>query len=101
VKAACTCAGTAPGYPQHETGCGQAEPEFVAPIQPAAGDPELLADGSIVAWEISSRTRISFVSDQIFVTGHFPDPPTERLVTAEQVRRFALLLLLLAERIQS
>jgi hypothetical protein len=69
------------------------EPEFVAPIQPAAGDPELLADGSIVAWEISSRTRISFVHDQIFITGHFPDPPTERTVTVEQIRRFANLLL--------
>jgi hypothetical protein len=22
----CTCAGTAPGYPQHEPGCGQPEP---------------------------------------------------------------------------
>jgi hypothetical protein len=69
-------------------------------LQPANGDPELLADGSIVAWEISSRTRISFVHDQIFVTGHFPDPPTERIVTAEQVRRFALLLLAWAERMQ-
>lgn len=23
----CTCAGTAPGYPQHESGCGQPEPD--------------------------------------------------------------------------
>jgi hypothetical protein len=73
------------------------EPET---LQPANGDPELLADGSIVAWEISSRTRISFVSDQIFITGHFPDPPTERTVTAAQVRKFGLLLLAWAAGMQ-
>jgi hypothetical protein len=94
----CTCAGTAPGYPQHESYCGQPEPEDLRPV---AGDPELLADGSIVAWEISSRTRISFVADQVFVTGGpFGTPPTERTVTAAQVRKFGLLLLAWAAGMQ-
>ena len=68
-------------------------PHFIGAVQPVAGDPELLADGSIVGWDISSRTRICFVGDQILVTGNGVDVPTERTVTPEQVRRFALLLL--------
>jgi hypothetical protein len=67
--------------------------EATTELRPAAGDPELLADGSIVGWDISSRTRICFVNDQILVTGQGLDAPTERTVTPEQVRRFALLLL--------
>jgi hypothetical protein len=69
-------------------------------IRPVNGEPELVADGSIVGWDISSRVRINFVSDQIFVTGQGMDAPTERTVTPAQVRRWGLLLLAWAAGMQ-
>jgi hypothetical protein len=69
-------------------------------IRPVAGEPELVADGSIVGWDISSRVRINFVGDQILVTGQGMDAPTERTVTPAQVRRWGLLLLAWAAGMQ-
>jgi hypothetical protein len=69
-------------------------------LQRVAGEPELVADGSIVGWDISSRVRINFVSDEIMITGQGLGAPLERTVTPAQVRRWGLLLLAWAAGMQ-